>query len=221
MFQKLYTNILDAERLKVFFLLKEFKHYGFLAGGTALALQISHRYSYDFDIFCKKKISPNLIQKCRKTLTIGQVLINSTEEFTFLTKSKIKITYLYYPFNFLDKNILTEKSLPLLNIKNIAASKAYTLNRRGSFRDYVDLYFITRFHNISLTEIIKRAQQVFGTFFSTKLFLGQLLYTRDIDKTEIKSIKYIERSVEPKNIYNFFKKEVRESLEKTKKEPPF
>lgn len=209
MSQKLYLQVLDKERSTVFSLLKEFKNYGFLAGGTALALQIHHRYSYDFDIFCYKKISDGLIQKCLKIFPSLKVLINSTEEFSFLTKSEIKITFLYYPFTFPGRLIMSHEGLPILNIVNIAASKAYTLNRRGSFRDYVDLYFIIRFCDISLKKIIHNAKNIFGELFSPKLFLGQLLYTRDLDPAEIKSTFFIAKPLSLAIIYRFFKKEVR------------
>ena len=45
-----------AEKL-IFEKLVKFKKPGYLAGGTALALQLGHRVSYDFDIFCGKEVS--------------------------------------------------------------------------------------------------------------------------------------------------------------------
>jgi len=58
----LHLEIFDENRLAVFKKLKKYKRFGFLAGGTALALQIGHRISYDFDIFCKKQISDQSVR---------------------------------------------------------------------------------------------------------------------------------------------------------------
>lgn len=209
MSQKLYLNILEADRRKIFSILKEFRNYGFLAGGTALALQINHRFSYDFDIFCHTKISSRLIEKCRKHFSILKVLINSPDEFTFVTRSQVKITFLYYPFTFFGKMIISREGLPLLNILDIASAKAYALNRRGSFRDYADLYFLIRFCNISLEKIIENSEKVFGSLFSSKLFLGQLVYTCDLDADEVKSIQYIEKKIAPQTIFEFFATKVK------------
>jgi len=59
----LHYEALDAERNKVWRKLAEFKQAGYLAGGTALALQIGHRISYDFDVFCPKPVTALLARK--------------------------------------------------------------------------------------------------------------------------------------------------------------
>jgi hypothetical protein len=40
----------------------------YLAGGTALALQISHRVSVDFDLFCDHAISRTLLERVQRLL---------------------------------------------------------------------------------------------------------------------------------------------------------
>ena len=63
---KLFLESLNKDRLEVFKKLKTFNQIGILGGGTALALQIGHRLSYDFDIFTNDKLSPQLWSKSRK-----------------------------------------------------------------------------------------------------------------------------------------------------------
>ena len=48
---EIHLELFDTNRQNVFVQLSEFKTFGYLAGGTALALQINHRKSFDFDIF--------------------------------------------------------------------------------------------------------------------------------------------------------------------------
>lgn len=47
----LHFEILDKKRKSVLSILENFKDRFYLAGGTALALQIGHRDSIDFDFF--------------------------------------------------------------------------------------------------------------------------------------------------------------------------
>jgi len=72
--QKIYFDILTENQKKTLKSLKEFSKYGVLAGGTALALQLGHRKSYDFDIFCAKPISKKLVFQAKKHFKKIQIL---------------------------------------------------------------------------------------------------------------------------------------------------
>jgi len=64
-----YFDILDQKRMDLLPLLKPFKDNFYLAGGTALALLLGHRDSFDFDFFSSgsfkhnKDVSFKLIKK--------------------------------------------------------------------------------------------------------------------------------------------------------------
>ena len=208
MFMEIYYDILDKKRLAAFKRLAYFSKYGPLAGGTALAMQIGHRISVDFDIFCHQEIDNKLINKTRKNFLISQVLVNNKDELTFLTKDNIKITFLYYPFKFRGKLIKTRNGPNLLGVKNIAITKAYTLGRRNSWRDYADLYFILSQRIITLSELIKLTKSVYRELFNEKLFLAQLLYTNDISKNEIKEVKIIKEEISLNQVKKYFKQQI-------------
>jgi hypothetical protein len=159
-----------------------------LAGGTALALQLGHRVSFDFDVFCSEKIDERILNKAKKIFEIKKILINNNDELTFIVKGNIKITFLYYPFKLKNKLVKIKNGINLLNIKDIAVAKAYALNQRNSLRDYVDLYFILKEKKTTLDEINRDAEKVFGGIFSEKLFLSQLLYTDDINEKESENV---------------------------------
>ncbi|MBI2027249.1 MAG: nucleotidyl transferase AbiEii/AbiGii toxin family protein [Deltaproteobacteria bacterium] len=204
---KLHKEILDEHRAKIFLLLRKFRSVGYLAGGTALALQLGHRYSYDFDIFCDREISNKLLRTCKEVFQMKQVLVQSVDEFSFLTSDNIKLTFLYYPFSFPGKSVATE-SLPMLSIANIAASKAYALNRRGTYRDYVDLYCILQDH-MSLKSVMNRAVKIYGALFTPKLFLGQLVYMDDLTASDIHSVRTIGPRIPKDKLKRFFQQQVR------------
>jgi hypothetical protein len=51
--------------------------------------------------------------------------------------------------------------MPLLSVREIAATKPYTIGRRGAYKDYIDLYFILSEQHATLTDIIDVAEKKF------------------------------------------------------------
>ena len=98
------------------------------------------------------------------------------------------------------------EGVSLLEAKEIAATKAYTIGRRGSYKDYVDLYFCLRKHT-TIEEIIDIARQKYGEKFNASLFLEQLIYYEDIEASEI---KYLKKEVRVDELKSFFGKKIRE-----------
>lgn len=212
--KKLHLEILDLERKKVFETLAAFGGLGYLAGGTALALQLGHRISYDFDIFCEKEIADSLPAKIKKEISIREVIVSNQDEFTFLTENSIKVSFVFYPFD-LKKYLIEFLDLPLMILSplGVAASKAYALNRRNAWRDYVDLYFILKRGFATLEDILQETHNIFGNIFNEKLFLAQLVYTEDIAQVEIAGTQLLE-DVSLDEIKYFFEKEVDAHLAK-------
>ena len=181
----LHLEILDKERQevleKLLFLAKDFV----LGGGTALALQLNHRKSFDFDFFSSSSIPKNLLEKITKIIPVENIAIDTSDELTFFTKDAIKLTFLFYPFVRTYPIIRSDYGLSLFPIKEIAIQKAYTIGRRGEYRDYYDLYFILNNNYIDLKEIISEAKKVYEGAFDEKIFLQQLVYFGDISNFNI------------------------------------
>ena len=212
----LHLEILDNNRRLIFQKLSFFAHLGYLAGGTALALQISHRISYDFDVFCPKEIEDNFPAKVKKEIGIKETLINSSDEFTFLTGDDIKISFIYYPFEF-DSLIIGDINLPikLLSPLGVAASKAYALNRRNAWRDYLDIYYVVKNGLAGPEEVIHTSQEVYKELFSEKLFLAQLVYTDDIPSIEVARTQLLASKVTLEEVKLYFQRLVDDYWRKT------
>ncbi len=181
----IHLELLDKKRREVLEKLTLLARDFVLGGGTALTLQLAHRQSYDFDFFSSSQIPKRLLEKLSAALVIENISIDTLDELTFFTPDTIKITFLYYPFKPLFEHIKTEAGLRLFPIKEIALQKAYTIGRRGEYRDYFDLHTILKTGHISLREIIAGAKQVYGSVFDEKLFLEQLVYFGDITNFEV------------------------------------
>jgi hypothetical protein len=184
----MHPEVLTKPAAQLFDSLARFRGF-YLAGGTALALQIGHRVSIDFDLFSDKKIEAKLLLEVRRVFPQEKIspLINNLDELTALVNG-VKLTFLRYPYP-PDEAFTTFRNVPLLSVRDIAVTKAYTIGRRGSYKDYVDLYYILVDRYTSLPDIIRGAEQRYGADFNSRLFLDQLLYTADLKDSDIKYLK--------------------------------
>ena len=203
---KLILESLNNDKLKVFHKLKSFRKIGILGGGTALSLQIGHRISYDFDIFTYNKLEPSLWRKARDTFGKGTLrLLDLQDQLNLSTPESVYVTFFYDDYKPLFDPTKTNY-LDLLDIKDIAVNKAFTIGRRPKWRDYVDLYFLLKNDYISFENLILMSKKKFGAGFSEKLFFEQLIYWDDIEDYRI---EYLAGNIEPQVIKNFLELKVK------------
>ena len=203
---KIYLGLLDSARQKVFHQLRMFEQDGYLAGGTALALQLNHRKSVDFDVFVKKPIGSSLRRKIKTIFGNQPYEVNTTDQITFPLNEGIEITFLYYWYPHIRPLVLTT-SLSLASVDDIIADKAHTLGRRALWRDYVDIFIVMKDHNLSAAQIIDLATQKFEGEFVKEQFLEQISYFDDI---AVVPVEFIARSYTPEEIKTFLTTQVEE-----------
>ena len=186
---ELYQEIFDPERKKLWEKLAAFTQDGFLAGGTALALQLGHRKSFDFDIFLPNPISSQFYHKVLKILgQEGKPRVRTGDLLLVQTPEKIDVHFVYYWY----KNILPlikTSSLDLASVADIAANKAFTIGQRGQWRDYVDIFFLLQRKVFTLEKIVTISQKKYGSEFNPRLFWEQLCYFDDIKNFDITFLK--------------------------------
>lgn len=201
----MHPEALNDKNKDFFLKLKNFPDF-YLAGGTALALQLGHRISVDFDLFSNREIPDNLFSHVKKIFSDSGIVVsvNTIDELTILI-SGVKLTFIRYPFPVLF-DFAEYEGVKLLNPKEIMATKAYTIGRRGSFKDYVDFYFSLSQGLFSLQEIIETAEKKFGTEFNARLFLEQLVYMEDVEEEEI---IFLKNKITKKELEVFFESEVK------------
>ncbi|MEW6408467.1 MAG: nucleotidyl transferase AbiEii/AbiGii toxin family protein [Patescibacteria group bacterium] len=141
--------------LKLSFLTKE-KLY--LAGGTALALQLGHRKSIDFDFystthFTKKTFLP-LFKKNLKNKAI-KILRDFDNTFEIIINKKIHLSCFYYPYKIF--SYVKCKGINLVSIEDIAAMKLVAISQRGRRRDFVDMYYLIK--RFGLEKILKLTEK--------------------------------------------------------------
>lgn len=179
----------------------------YLAGGTALALQIGHRLSYDFDFFTDKVFNEKIV--IQKLFKIARDFkLERESEGTILASIngvRFSLFFYIYPLLFETKKFL---NINIAEIKDIAPMKIAAISDRGAKRDFIDLYFILKIKNIlSLKDVLELYDKKFKKLDQNKLhIIKSLIYFEDAEQEEMSKML---KTVSWKNVKKFFKDEIK------------
>src|SRR3989344_635204 len=195
----MHAEALTVEGKKLFPKLARFKNF-YLVGGTALALQIGHRISVDFDMFSLEELSSNLLQQIKKVFGQGITITYRSSQQINLLVDGVKMTFFHYPYPVLTPLVQIEE-VPTSSVLEIAAMKAFAMGQRASNKDYIDWFFMLKEKLVSIKEVIILSQKKFKGEFNDRLFLGQLLSMEDVSPQKI---NFLRNEVDNKTIEEFF-----------------
>jgi hypothetical protein len=177
----MHEEVLSQEQKDLLPLVASFSKTFGLVGGTAIALQMGHRRSIDFDLATTSEFNALKVREQFGTkYKVDSVLVDETNEYSVVING-VKTTFLRYPFK-IDFEFGFEKYLKMPTLTTLASMKAYALGRRAKWKDYVDLYFV--FNTFSFKEVVSKAKEIFKKEFNEKLFREELAYFDDIDYSE-------------------------------------
>lgn len=186
-----YNTVLDKYQKAVLPKLSFLTSQGFyLAGGTALSLQIGHRTSVDFDFFVQKHFEAVDLVDQISTIFSKDVKITSIEKDTVISiinNVDCSFFWLQYPLirkpvNLFDVNVAS--------LEDIAAMKLLAVSHRPAIRDYIDIYYLLQ--KFSLEDMFKFLRKKYKNA-NEYLILRALTYYDDIKENENKrSIKTLD-----------------------------
>jgi len=198
---KIFYEILDKKRIAVLKLFSVFKEDFYLAGGTALALQIGHRDSVDFDFFTRKKFNSERLFAELKTIFIDRKIKKIQEEkdtLSIIIDGEIRASFMKYDYkrigDFIDGGYFKMASL-----EDIGCMKCSAIISRSLLKDYVDLYFIIK--KIGLQNLLNFCEHKFKDV-DISLILKSLVYFNDI--VEEKIMFKNNKNIKLKEIKKFF-----------------
>jgi hypothetical protein len=127
----------------------------YLAGGTGLALQLGHRRSVDLDFFSETLFNEELlIQKLADTESLS--VLSKANSTLHAGVGKVKVSFLGYPYPVLFP-FLFFLGIPLVDRRDIACMKISAISSRGTRRDFIDLYVVSKEHGLaSLLDLFKK-----------------------------------------------------------------
>ncbi|MDQ3192197.1 MAG: nucleotidyl transferase AbiEii/AbiGii toxin family protein [Bacteroidota bacterium] len=118
-----------------------------LAGGTALALQIGHRHSFDLDFFGSSALTIENVLLILKNKYSSRE-IHRTKNILITDIAGVKVDFVKYNYPLIGE-VINEKGIRLLSIEDIGAMKLDAIKGRGKKRDFYDLYFLLQKFELS------------------------------------------------------------------------
>jgi hypothetical protein len=140
-----------------------FASHFYLAGGTALSLQIGHRQSVDFDFFAEtdevKEERADEIIRSLNSFSI-QVIERTPGNFVLLVEN-IRIGFFSYGYPLINPAVYLE-NVALASIADIGLMKCDALVTRGSRKDFYDLFQIAK--SIPLADLLQLGSKKYPQF---------------------------------------------------------
>jgi len=181
----------------------------YLAGGTALALQIGHRTSTDIDLFCYDKDKFLLLNEhLEKNANIYNVDTN-VENFIRIFKNGIKVE-LVNDFN--GKLIippLIDEGILMLDKQEIAPMKLFANLGRKRYRDVIDIAFLLQ--EIPVIKMFDLYKEKYGPFNINVIKRELLNRSENIHEgIDLEGIKMIRNDIQLNDIPSIIKNAIEE-----------
>lgn len=203
--QKFYLETLPKEQQNILKMLQPVTDNTFvLFGGTAIALQLGHRVSVDFDFFRHLPLNQKEKTKLSELDFMKNFDILQDEEDTFVVSvNGVKISF-FGGIHFVDICVpIHFQTLKIANLQDLLATKLAVITQRVEYKDYIDIVNIVS-NNVSLKQGIDRAKVFYKNQIAIQEVLKTIVYFKGEDLYKLKE-----------NEKNILKKSVKDFLQKT------
>ncbi len=176
-------TVIQKEALKEILKVKVLNDF-YLAGGTAISIKYSHRYSEDFDFFLKPEVKIDFFSLLSKIKP--EKVLTLREDTLIILFRKIKFSFFYYPYPLIE-NLLPVAGLgiQIASDCDISAMKSIAIIQRGEKKDFFDLWFLMEKNKWKISDIISFSLRKFKTVFNPSLFVKAIVYYDDAENQKI------------------------------------
>lgn len=154
-----------------------------LCGGTAVALHLGHRESFDFDLFGSEEFDPDTLYNSMPFLQGSEVVQKAASTLTCLVDRgmPVKISFFGVPkINLLKSpHIVPKTKLSVASLIDLAGMKAAVVQKRAEVKDYVDMDAIINIATIDLSAALAAGRAIYGVQFNPANTLKSLCYFED------------------------------------------
>jgi len=117
----------------------------YLAGGTALAIQIGHRRSVDLDWFSTAPVDPLAVAASLKESSVPFEVEDLQEGTLHGTAQGVRLSFLEYRYPALVPTVeWPEFRVCLASLEDLACMKLSAIGGRGQKKDFIDIFAIGR-----------------------------------------------------------------------------
>lgn len=205
---KLYPSILNKTQVTLLHnLLFLKKRQFYLAGGTALALQLGHRTSVDLDFYTKKQFQNKQLGKAIQMYLPEAEILQSSYGTLQCKLQSTEFSLFLYEYSLIRKPLVYEGML-VASIPDIAAMKAIAIVQRGKRRDFIDIYFLLKTYTV--LELLRFTLEKYPAY-SDMLVLKAITFFDDADsEQEERGIEVLEKDFS----WNKAKREIFEKVQR-------
>jgi hypothetical protein len=176
-------SILPEEQRRLWPQLNSVPRAFVLCGGTAIALQLVHRASYDFDFITPEEFEPDSLQSKLPFLSGAKTLQKSPNTLTCLVGESAPVQVSFFGAPALrmtnEPQIASDNGLRVATLLDLAGMKAAVVQKRAEAKDYLDIDAILQRGGITLPMALTAAQTIYGGGFNPQLTLKALCFFGD------------------------------------------
>lgn len=155
-----------------------------LCGGTAIALQLGHRQSVDFDFFGCRSFDPAQLYSTVPLLIGSTVLQQAANTLTCRVERVDPVIVSFFGVPTLQRVaaplVTLDNHLRIASLLDLAGMKAAVVQQRAEAKDYIDLHALLE-AGIGLPAALAAAGVIYGERFNPQLTLKALSFFGDGD----------------------------------------
>jgi hypothetical protein len=156
-----------------------------LYGGTALALQLGHRQSEDFDFFAASDINPGKLHSSLPFLHGARTTQQEPGTLTCLVErgGPVKVSFFGVPnlVRIRPPLVSDGNGVKIASLLDIAGTKASVVQQRAQAKDYIDIDALIAQAGIDLASQLSAARAIYGARFAPTPTLKALTFFGDGD----------------------------------------
>lgn len=207
----MHFNILNKEQQKIFEQLGFTANLNlYLAGGTALALQLGHRTSVDFDFYTNnhfnKGTMSEIFQQHLNDKTKFKVIRDFADTFEIEFPGGVHLSCFFYNYPLLKRPVIF-LGLKIASLEDIAAMKLIAISQRGKRRDFIDSYYLIQ--KFGLEKILKLTEKKYPHFDIYNGLRGLLYFSDAENDKEVLRIKVLNSAISWPEIKKYIVNEVK------------
>lgn len=179
-----YLNILPNQQKALWPELVDVPDSFVLYGGTAVALQIGHRESIDFDFFGSEEFDPDALLDSLPFLQNARVTQRKQNTLTALVDrgGDVSLSFFGLPTIQQIKAPLrtSDNGIRVASLVDLAGMKVSVIQKRAEWKDYTDIAALLD-HGITLDVALSAGMAIYGDQFNPQITLKALSYFDDVD----------------------------------------
>jgi hypothetical protein len=180
-----------------------------LYGGTAIALQLGHRASLDFDFFAWRPFAPNELMR-KVPYLHGATIRQAAPDTLTVTVDRGGPAQLSF-FGGLDLGQVAAAETPIgpgikvASLIDLAGLKVAVVTQRAELKDYIDVHTLLIKAAIPLADMLASAAIIYGSEFDPLLALKALAYHEDralagLSGDARRDLAYAVRTTDPRRL---------------------